>query len=39
MGLKSINADVCVQLQDLVCEILRGHLTMFRKDTLLSVLS
>ncbi|KAI0237347.1 Integrator complex subunit 3 [Lamellibrachia satsuma] len=27
------------QLQDLVCEILRGHLEMFRKDSFLSVLN
>ena len=27
------------QLQDLVCQILQGHLVMFRKDTFLSILS
>lgn len=41
---KILNVDVDVsisgqQLQELICQILQGHLVMFRKDSFLSILS
>lgn len=40
--ISNVDVDVSIfeqQLQELICQILQGHLVMFRKDSFLSILS